>query len=48
MPHHVQKDLTSPLTKFPFLVKVSEHDLCRAHCICQFGVAIAIDRVQQC
>ena len=48
MPHHVQKHLTSPLTKFRFLVKVSEHDFRRAHCICQFCVALSMDRVQQC
>ena len=32
----------------PFFVKVSDHDLCSVHCICQLGVAHAIGRMQQC
>ena len=38
MPSHVQKHLTSPLTEMSFPVKVKDHDLRRANCICQTSI----------
>ena len=51
IPHHVQMDLTRPLTKISRLVNPATMIsvvLTALKCIRQFGVALAIDGVQQC